>query len=283
MNTTTEPARPEAAESARAPTPNGVGETLARARCSVGLSVEDVAQQLKFNVRQIEALEAERFGELPARVFARGMVRSYARLLKLDPEPLLLRVTDGFAAPAEAAEAVPFRKPIPFSNSARRVNLSYALPSIAALVVIAAVAIQWAQEGASGSGLSFVPATRLPPLEPAAAPDAARSQLALVGTPLAVATPEVIAPEPRPPAPAVTADLRITLQFARTAWVEVRGANGAVLLSQLNAGGTTRVVEGTRPFSLVIGNAQHVKLMDGERAIDLDRYTRQDVARLTLE
>lgn len=282
MNTKTEPARPEAAESARASTPKGVGETLARARCSVGLSVEDVAQQLKFNARQIEALEAERFGELPARVFARGMVRSYARLLKLDPEPLLLRVTDEFAAPAEATEAVPFRKPIPFSNSARRVNLSYALLSVAALVVIAAVAIQWPQGGTSGSGLSFVPATRLSPVEPAAAPDAARSHLASVGTPLAVATPEVIAPPPSP-APAVAAQPRITLQFARTAWVEVRGGNGAVLLSQLNAAGTTRVVEGTRPFSLVIGNAQHVKLMDGERAIDLVPYTRQDVARLTLE
>ena len=57
----------------------GVGEELARARAALGLSIGDVAQQLKFAARQIEALEQGRFVEVPAGTFARGMVRASAR------------------------------------------------------------------------------------------------------------------------------------------------------------------------------------------------------------
>ena len=59
----------------------GVGEELAQARAALGMSVADVAQQLKFAARQIEALEQGRFEDLPTGTFARGMVRAYARLL----------------------------------------------------------------------------------------------------------------------------------------------------------------------------------------------------------
>src|SRR3954470_3181712 len=63
---------------------SGIGAELARAREEQGLALADVAQQLKFAARQLEALEKERFDLLPGGTFARGMVRNYARLLKLD-------------------------------------------------------------------------------------------------------------------------------------------------------------------------------------------------------
>ena len=65
----------------------GIGAALRRARESQGLAVADVAQQLKFASRQIESLENERFDRLPGPTIARGMVRNYARLLGVDPEP----------------------------------------------------------------------------------------------------------------------------------------------------------------------------------------------------
>ena len=49
---------------------------LARRREELGLKFEDVAQQLKFAPRQIEALEAADFAHLPTGTFARGMLRS---------------------------------------------------------------------------------------------------------------------------------------------------------------------------------------------------------------
>ena len=69
-----------------------VGAELAQARQAAGLAVADVAQQLKFAARQIEALEQGRYADIPAGTFARGMVRAYARLVKIDPEPLVARI-----------------------------------------------------------------------------------------------------------------------------------------------------------------------------------------------
>jgi cytoskeleton protein RodZ len=76
---------------------------------------------------------------------------------------------------------------------------------------------------------------------------------------------------------------RIELVFTDESWVEIRDAEGRVVFSQLNAPGTRRRVEGTAPFSLVIGNATGVRLRYNDADIDLAPYTRIDVARLTLK
>lgn len=269
----------------------GTGEVLSRARRAAGLSVEDVARQLKFGARQIESLEAGRYGELPGSTIARGMVRNYARLLKLDPEPLVQRMAGLVARPAAIDAAVPFRRPIPFSDSARHVNLGYALLSLAVLGVMLAVVLGWPGDPARDSELTFIPAGQVaavPPVEPERVP------VATVGTPLALVAPAQPAAEAKPgaepksgaePAPGAATESapRITLRFGRDSWVEVRGGDGRVLASGLNAAGTTRVVDGTAPFKLVIGNAQHVQLHYGERKVDLAQHVRLDVARLTLE
>ena len=55
---------------------------LREARERLGLSVADVAAQIKFAPRQIEALEADDFKHLPEAAFLRGFVRSYAKILQ---------------------------------------------------------------------------------------------------------------------------------------------------------------------------------------------------------
>src|SRR5471032_842319 len=67
-------------------------DAYAARRAELGLSLEDVANQLKFSPRLIEALEAGEFDKLPGGTFARGMLRSYAKLLKLDPAPILAQL-----------------------------------------------------------------------------------------------------------------------------------------------------------------------------------------------
>lgn len=67
----------------------GVGQRLAAAREAKGLSVADIATQLKLSPRQIEALETDDLKHLPGEVFVRGFVRNYARLVGLNPDDLL--------------------------------------------------------------------------------------------------------------------------------------------------------------------------------------------------
>lgn len=257
-----------------------IGEALADGRRALGLSVEDIALQLKFHVRQIEALEQGRFEHLSGPTFVRGMVRAYARLVRMDADPLVRRVAAPRALPDDGPVEVSLRKPIPFSDGNRRVNLGYTVLSLAVLGVIAAVAWEWHSERSAGNRLTFVRAAQAP-LEPVRAPlEVAPAALATVELPAAVQQSHS-APETER-SPAADGKHRIALRFERESWVEIRARGGTVLLSQLNPAGTERLVEGEPPFYVVIGNAQHVRLRYDDLPIDLAPHVRVEVARFTL-
>ena len=258
-----EPAAPRPADSS-------VGEILVRAREAQGLSLAEAAQQLKFAPRQLEALEQERFDALSGGTFARGLLRGYARLLKLDAEPLLESIAHRFDAPDANRLAARFREPVPFSDSSKRGNLVYAALSLGVLAVVAAVAFEWQQERAAAK-LAFVPAARAP-IEPPRVATATPVPVQIV-EPLAAA-------EPPPPTPG---NGRIEMRCERESWIEIRDADGRTLLSQLNPAGSEMSVEGKPPFAVVIGNAQHVRLTYNARPVDLMPYVKVEVARFTLE
>lgn len=265
----------------------GVGAELAGARAALGLSIADVAQQLKFAARQIEAMEQDRFESLPSGTFARGMVRSYARLLKLDAESLVGRMAARVAVPDNAAAVASTRRPIPITDSGRRTNLIYGALSLGILCVIAAVVFEWQRERAGAARLTFVPAAQAP-FEPQRLAAASSNTSAVEMKPSNIATlqgTEEAPPAALPPTPprAAEGSRRINLRFDRASWVEIRNRDGKVLLSQLNPAGSEQAVEGKPPFSLVIGNAQHVRLSYDDRQIDLAPHVKVEVARFTLD
>jgi len=268
-----------------------VGEELARARAALGFSIADVAQQLKFAARQIEALEQGHFDQLPTGTFARGMLRAYARLLKLDPEPLVQRIAERVATADNAAAVASVRRPIPITDPARRTNLIYAALSVAILVVIAGVVFEWQRERSGAARLTFVPAAAQAPSPAVESPPSAAvapnlSPMASA-EPLrpaaAEAGPAQVAPKPAPAAPSAPGAKRIVMKFDNESWVEIRNRDGKVLTSQLNPRGTEQVVEGRPPFSLIIGNAQYVRLSYDDRPIDLAPHVKVEVARFTLD
>ena len=261
----------------------GVGDELARARAALGLSVAEVAQQLKFAARQIDAMEQDRFETLPSGTFARGMVRSYGRLLKLDAENLVGRMAARVAVPDNAQAVASTRRPIPITDSNRRTNMIYAALSVAILGVIAAVVFEWQQERSDAARLSFVPAAKLP-MEPEPQRLASSSASPVEMAPATI-SPLAGAEEARPVAapPVAEGNRRINLKFDDASWVEIRGRDGRTLLSQLNPAGSERSVEGKPPFSLIIGNAQHVRVSYEDRQVDLTPHVKVEVARFTLD
>jgi cytoskeleton protein RodZ len=274
---------------------DGVGEVLARARAALGLSIGDVALQLKFAPRQIEALELERFELLPPGTFSRGMVRAYARLLKLDAEPLVQRIAGRVAAPDNAHAVAAARRPIPITDSTRRSNLVYAGLSLAVLGVIAAVLFEWQRERAGAQRLSFVAAAQplLPaqPVHPAQAPVSLPQAEHQVASLNAVSSPDTTPPNEAAPAQAAAPESRkpadgrrrISMKFERESWVEIKDGGGKTLISQLNPAGGEQAVEGRPPFELIIGNAQHVRLSYDDQPVDLAPHVKVEVARFTLE
>ncbi|WP_246116390.1 RodZ domain-containing protein [Denitromonas halophila] len=142
----------------------GVGDMLRTTREHHGLSLVDVAQALKLTQRQVQALEDERFDALPGAAFARGFLRNYARLLGLDPEPLIqsLAQTSGVAAPAELAPISNAQGTLPNGDGALRPS---ALPMalIAALLMLAVVGgwyfdwFQTTEDPATGAAVADTP------------------------------------------------------------------------------------------------------------------------------
>ena len=275
--------QPQANESAqREDAARAIGEALANRRRSVGLSVEDVAAKLKFMPRQLEALEAGRFERLPGPTFTRGIIRSYARALDLDAEPLLVRLPAEAPSVDSLADFVK-NKPIPITDASRGVNLLYAALSLIVVAVIVAVAWEWRAEKSASERMTFV--RPVEPVAPKAEPAPRAEPIAVATTKLPAVEAPAAKPETPPPpeekaAPGVR---RIKLQFQKESWVQIRGPTGKVLTSELNAGGTERVIEGRAPFELIIGNAQHVRVRIDDREVDLAPHIKIDVARLTLQ
>jgi cytoskeleton protein RodZ len=270
----------------------GVGAELAAARQELGIGLPEVAQQLKFGVRQLEALEADRFDQLPGGTFARGMVRNYARLLKVDPEPLLARLAGRFDAPDSNQLAARFSQPVPFSDGARRSTFVYLGLSAAILVVVAGIAYQWQHERNASRQMALVkpkaePAVRKPALPPqpvsvAPAPVPEEKKIVEVQKPVPEEKKSIAVQATIAAAPASAGVHRIVMRCDEEAWLEVTDATGRQLVSSLNPAGSERVVQGRGPFTLVIGNASHVRVLHNDREVDLAPHTKVEVARLTL-
>ncbi len=276
----------------------GVGAELKQARESRGLSIEDVAQQLKFAPRQIESLEAERFERLPGPTIARGMVRNYARLLKLEPEPMLERMAPRVAPATDSAElAARFKQPVPFSDSGRRSTLMYAGFSIGVLLLVAVVAYTWQHEGATPEFIA--------PAQPQREADKPAPTVAAAPAPVRAPEPppvtkqqaqaqaekakqesvevEKATSEPEKPKPVPAGVQRLVFHLEKEAWLEVHDGAGRLLVSSLNPAGTERAVQGRPPFEIVIGNASSVTLTQNGRPVDLRPHIKVEVARFTLK
>jgi cytoskeleton protein RodZ len=228
------------------------GQVLAAARKRQNLSLADVTRQLRLSERQLLALEHDAYDELPGPPFVRGFIRNYARLLRVDPEPLLRAIAPPPPV-ADAAQLKPAVAPKP------RVRWFYAF---AAIVVVIGLAIYFA-------GRDYGETTTASPTLIAAPKPAAPPQPA----PLSIS-------EQRFGTPVVQDDIKLV--FKRESFVEIRDSTGKPILNRSNPPGTTQTVVGKPPYSLVIGNAEHVQMTYQGETIDLAPHTKGGVARLIL-
>lgn len=291
-----------------------IGLLLREAREARGLTVADVVTALKYSPRQIEALEADQMEVLPGNVFMRGIVRSYARFLKLDPAPLL-EVLEA-EAPAAAPDVVP---PEDMGVAMPRREGRQISGLLSALILVAIVGLAagvWhmlapaqrpvaaTAEQAVAEAPSLVPSPAATADQARAAGDAAEPMppsggaSPLTANPASVDIP-VAAPQLAPaplsaaePATGVAAESarslppgakQLVFDFRGTSWVEVKDASQRIVFTGQYFGGTRQVASGKPPFQIVIGNAANVELQYDDRQIDLKPYTRAEVARLTLE
>jgi cytoskeleton protein RodZ len=108
---------PEDEQAAPAQADLSLGQQLAAQREAKGWTIEYVASQLNLAARQIQALESENYAALPGMASVRGFVRAYAKLLKIDANPLVALIAGEQIAPNLPLEPRPKLPSAPFSDS----------------------------------------------------------------------------------------------------------------------------------------------------------------------
>lgn len=289
-----------------------LGQQLAARRQAEGWTIEQVAAQLKLAPRQIEAMESDRLDALPGTVVARGFIRTYARLLKMDPAPLLATTAADTPSPIDSIRK---QRPLsaPFSETRLpSMHTRTALPKAVVgllLVLVLGGGIWSAQQfnwlsalpgpllGALGTGSSpdAAPVPAVPEVEamvvapveppaPQAVTAAAQTDLPLVAPlPVEPDAPQVATAVPTPAPAAVAGSNLLHLSLSQDSWIEIKRQDKSVLVSRLAKAGTTESFEIVEPVSLVVGNVAGVEASLRDVPLDLKSVTSTNVARINLK
>lgn len=300
---------------------NGPGQVLRQARTDLRLNPEDVANQLHLAPRQILALEADDYEQLPQATYVRGYLRSYALFLGLSPEPIIDAYNRAITNRAPTTKRAVDRPKPGAEHEAQSKFGAFAVGGLILVLVIAwwqgrdaddrsresaAAPTETPPPMASGtvpadpasptaSGTTPPPAAMDPaagaaPATPPTAANAAPTPSApAASTPSPPATapaapaPEAAATPPKPgPLPKNARQARLVLNASAESWVEVRDARDERLLYQTLPAGRVVGLEGIAPFRIFLGNAEGVAVaIDGE-AYDASRHRRGNTARFSL-
>ena len=289
--------------------PVTAGGLLRAAREKHGLHIAALAAAMKVAPRKLDALENDRWSELPDATFVRALALTVCRTLKIDAKPVL-----DLLPPAQtmALQTIGEHLNAPFHDADGRSDTSVAGLAIrpmvwaAAVLMLAAVAVY------------FVPAAWFKRLQPAAVVVSAPATSAVTPVPMPVRVPAASAPAlpgsaaagltnsaallPEASAAAATSSVGETvfsappinalqttaavgalqLRTSEASWVDVRDARGQVLLSRIVQPGEMVGLDGAPPLRLTIGNATATQLSFRGQAVNLTPNTRDNVARVEL-
>lgn len=293
------------------------GRLLQAGRERRGLELDALAQLLKVPVRKLQALEADRFEELPGAAFTRSLAQSYARQVGVDVQEVLALLPQAIVPPQRLEHVsrglqTPYREGsgAHFGGSGGRGGFEGFRPVHGvALALLALALLLWllpplstllpslglssrsepAAEVAAGSEAAAsstvvvetvhgVPAEQVTtPVPPAA------SAVPVMPVPVAASAPPAAssasAPVPATAAPAGT----VVLKTRAASWIEVRDAGNAVLLSRTLQSGETVGLDGAMPMQVRVGVASALELSLRGEPVDLKPYTRGTSATVVLK
>jgi cytoskeletal protein RodZ len=239
-----------------------VGETLAAARAERGLTVEDVSTATRIRAGLIRAIEADDFAGCGGAVYARGHIRSIARVVGIDAEPLVAEFDrEHSGEPAPALVPAPALDPDAAARAERhRPNWTAAMAAaLVAIIVLAAVGLasRPSHHHTSAKGGGTGPQASAPASVAPSAPPSLTAQL---------------------PNDAI-ALVRVT---SSQTWMSVTTLSGRLLFQGLLQAGQRKVFRDAHGLRLVIGNAPAVDLVANGRDIGSPK-AQGNVARITIQ
>jgi len=246
---------------------DSLGEYFQRAREAKGLTVEEAAARTRILPQFLKAVEENNYARLPDEVFAKGFVRSYARILGLDEAAVIRKFDEsGGQFYAKRAERETLRQQLEEEERRKKVNRNTVVGVVGVALLLLFVLI----------GRDRDRSERLPDLE--ALPSASQQVPAPTSPPAELAEP-VNEPAPRLspgqlevernfsgalPLEGVAPDDRkkmvLDIEAIERCWVKVQTDRAAAQEVLLNPGDRVKWKAQER-LALTLGNAGGVRVM----------------------
>lgn len=291
---------------AKAATGSSAGALLRELRSKQGLHIGAMAAMLKVPQAKLEALEADRWQDLPDVTFARALAKAMCGVLKVDATAVLALLPRGNESELMVSRGLnqAYRE-----HDGRAEGLSLAVlqrPLVwgSLLLLLAAAAVYlmpagWVErlsqpQPATPEVIIATPQANPPALEPTLIePAVAASAVALEVLPVPLAN---TAPAPMPAAsasaststpalaavPAPAGAVPLVVKISAESWVEVVDARGQVLLSRTLRTGEEQSLAGLPPLKVKVGNVAGTEMLLRGSKVDLAGQSQNNVARLEL-
>ena len=241
------------------------GAQLRRGREERKLTLSAISRETKIQPWVLEALEADRLHELMSPIYVRGFLTSYARYLRLEPEPLMAQLPlappepEPQQAPSTANSQIPVvwhvpQIPLPVW---RRLGAVMAVSAVVATLMV--VHPLRALHKVSLPKLAM-PKLHAPKFAKRAVPPA--SGMKVITPKLASVTPinEPVKPAPPPSLTVLpTQPLELAVTAQRTTWIQVR-ADGKLLAEQRLPRGANEKWTAKKTFEVVIAYPSQVEV-----------------------
>lgn len=232
-----------------------LGQTLAGARTSAGLSLEDVSRHTRVRVPILQAMEGDDFASCGGDFYARANIREFARVVGASAAELLDQYENEQSVGLVPVGAV-FEPDAVLRTDRRRVNWSAAMAT--ALVIVVALGlgnVVFRRNDSSGSATTTVNealgGSRSP--SPTTSRSGASSPKARAATP-ASPSPTLLAQAPR------TSVTVVLAAVAGKSWVSATNGAGRQLFQGVLSPGQSETFVDKSKVRLRLGNAGGVEL-----------------------
>ena len=143
------------------------GARLSAARKERELSLKTVAEELKLDVRMVDAIERDDMDALPAAIFVKGYLRRYARLTGLPEDELVRDYSDSIGEPPPLSVVSIKQKEVPCSVTLGPAAAQYLSADSCSGYALAGLSfcrafyrLTWTVRGRAGTGPSGVAAVK---------------------------------------------------------------------------------------------------------------------------
>ncbi|MBL1085085.1 DUF4115 domain-containing protein [Streptomyces actinomycinicus] len=248
-----------------------VGRALQQARIAAGLTVDEVSSATRVRTAIVHAIEADDFAPCGGAVYARGHIRTLARAVHLDPEPLIERYDAEHGGRPAPTPAAPLFEAERIRPERRGPNWTAAM--VAAIVVVIGFVGFTAFKGGDDSGDSKSQVAEgakpsagktsspKPQKEKPAEPSGEPSDSAIAAAPQDKVTVQVSAPDGR-------------------SWISAKDHNGRMLFDGLLKKGQSKTFQDSSKINLILGDAGAIELYVNGKKIE-DDFKPGSVERLT--